>query len=227
MHHIRPYKIFTLIEAPPPERIVQAALPCRPAAGGVSLLEMFLIIAASQVVGAKRVFEFGTFLGSTTLNLALNIPEDGAVFTLDLDERHAREAKQDAADAPLTEIHLASRSSLDFVGSPVEQKIKTITGDSTTFDFSNWEGSVELAFIDGGHDSVTVKSDSKNALRMACKNKPSCVLWHDYGNPDYSGLTFYLDELSQQLQLAHIGDTMLCVWFNDPKNYIWPRLLST
>jgi len=192
----------------------------------VTLLETSLIIAASWIVEAKQVFEIGTFLGSTTLNLALNIPDDGTVFTLDLEEDYAGEAKQDVADAPLTKIHLASKSSLDFVGSPVDDKIKTLAGNSTTFDFSRWNGSVELVFIDGGHDFATVKSDSENALQIARKDRPSCVLWHDYRNRDYSGLTYYLDELSQQLLIVHVEDTTLCAWFNDPNNCIWPRLLG-
>ena len=175
MHHIRPYKLFTLIEAPPSERVVQTALPSRRGAGGVNLLEMFLINAASRVVQAKRVFEIGTFLGNTTLNLALNIPDDGAVYSLDLDEQHAGDAKQDLADVPLTEIHLTCKSSLDFAGSPVERKIKPVIGNSTTFDYSPWNGSIDLVFIDGGHDFATVKSDSENALEMACQDKPSCV----------------------------------------------------
>lgn len=37
------------------------------------------------MVNAKRVFEFGTFCGSNTYNVALNLPEDGEVFTLDLE----------------------------------------------------------------------------------------------------------------------------------------------
>jgi hypothetical protein len=68
MHEIRPYKLFTLIEAPPSERIAHVQIPPRRGAGGVSLLETFLIVAATQIVTARRIFEFGTFLGSTTLN---------------------------------------------------------------------------------------------------------------------------------------------------------------
>ena len=36
-----------------------------------------------------HVFEIGTFLGSNTLNMALNLPEDAKILTLDLDEQHA------------------------------------------------------------------------------------------------------------------------------------------
>ena len=226
MHNIRPYRFFQVLETPPSERIVCTTLPHRRGKGGLTLLEMAIVMAATQIVVPKQVFEIGTFLGNTTLNLALNIPPDGTVFTLDLDANLAGRINQDLADAPLTKMHLASKSSLDFSGSSVESKIKTLTGNSTTFDFTRWQDSVELVFIDGGHDFATVKSDTENAFRIARKDKPSCVLWHDYLNRDYSGLTYYLDELSRERQIVHIEDTMLCAWFNDSDNHIWPKLLS-
>ena len=124
---LRPYRIFTLFDPPPMERIAKVPIPSRRGAGGISLLETLLMITAAHIVEAKRVFEIGTFLGGTTLSLALNIPEDGEIFTLDLDESHAREVNQDPADAPLTSIHLDSRLSLDFSGSPVAKKISDVS----------------------------------------------------------------------------------------------------
>jgi predicted O-methyltransferase YrrM len=53
------------------------------------LLETFTLFTAARIVAARRVFEIGTFFGATTLNLALNIPDDGKIFTLDLDARAA------------------------------------------------------------------------------------------------------------------------------------------
>ncbi len=212
MHHIRPYKIFNLIDAQPPERVVNVTLPNRRGFGGTSLLETLLIIAASRAVDARRVFEFGTFLGSNTLNMALNTPVDGEILTLDLNEQHATEVAQHPADAPLTQLHLASQSSLDFIGSPVSGKIKTLTGNSTEFDFSAWEKSIDFVFIDGGHDVLTAKSDSENAFKMAARDRPSCIMWHDYRNWDYPALTCYLDELAQEREIFHVEDTMLCVW---------------
>jgi hypothetical protein len=226
MEHIRPYKLFTAYPKPAAERVVQTVLPSRRAAGGLTLLEVFTLIAASRVVEAKEVFEIGTFLGNTTLNLALNVPDDGTVFTLDLDAVSASKIEQDVADAPLTEIHLASKSSLDFAGTPVESKVRTLTGNSTTFDVSPWKEAIDLVFIDGGHDVATVEADSRKALEMARRDKASCVFWHDYRNRDYSGLTYYLDELSRELPIVHIEDTMLCGWFNDPQDEILPKLLS-
>jgi hypothetical protein len=35
------------------------------------------------------------------------------------------------------------------------------------------------------------------------------VVWHDYGNPQFPELTQYLEELSAQMPIYHIEDTML------------------
>ncbi len=223
MHHIRPNKIFTLVNTPPAQRVIQVQLPPCRGGGGVTLLETCLLIAANQIISGHRVFEFGTFLGSTTLNLALNIPEGGEVLTLDLDEGCIGEVKQHPADAPLTEARITSRS-LDFVGSSVAHRITTLEGNSITYDFSPWKDSIDLVFLDGGHDRTTVKSDTENAFEMVAKNKESCILWHDYRRPEYGDLSTYLDGLSQRMHLFHIDDTALCVWFNDPKNVISARL---
>lgn len=215
MHHIRPYKVFTLVQADRTDPIVRIPIPARRGTGSISLLETFLAIAASKVVGATRIFEFGTFMGGTTLNLALNTPEDARIFTLDLGASHAQAAEQHPADTPLTRTHLEAENALDFSENPVRSKITTLKGDSTKFDFGPWADSIDLVFIDGGHDVVTAKSDTESALRMARKDRPACILWHDYHNWEYAGLTQYLDDLSQEIGIFHIQDTMLCVWFND------------
>lgn len=185
-----------------------------------------MLIAASKIVGAQKLFEIGTFLGSTTLSLALNVPDDAQIFTLDLGTEHAEGASQHPSDAPLTRMHLGAQGAFDFSESPVRTKITTLTGDSKRFDFSPWSSSIDLVFVDGGHDLATVRSDTESALLMARKDKASCVLWHDYRNPDHSALTSYLDELSERLNIFHIEDTMLCAWFNDTDQTILPYLLA-
>jgi len=214
LRHIRPYRVFALVDKPPAERIAQFQIPPRRGAGGITMLETALLIAAAQAVSAKRIFEFGTFLGSTTLNLALNVPDNGRVFTLDLDETSARQLHQHPADAPLTTIHLASHT--DFEGSSVARRITQLRGNSVAFDFSSWAGSIDLVFVDGGHDLTTVEADTEAAFRLVAGDRPSCVLWHDYGNADYPDLTSYLEQLASTRRLFHIEDTMLCAWFNDP-----------
>jgi hypothetical protein len=171
-----------------------------------------------------RIFEFGTFLGSTTLNLALSIPHDGRVFTLDLDESSLASIQQDPADAPLSQTHIKTRS-LDFENSEVHHKVQTLIGNSVTFDCADWKDSIDLVFIDGGHDYLTVKADTENALSIVRKDKPSCILWHDYRNPDYPDLTAYLDTLSEHWPIFHVEETHLCLWFNDQANAFRDLLL--
>ena len=226
MHSIRPYKLFTLLDPSVSDRTGHVTIPARRAAGSLMLLETFALITAARIVAARRVFEIGTYRGATTLNLALNIPEDGKVFTLDLDARAASGLSQLPEDAPLTEEHLATSEKLDFHPTPVANKIKTLTANSIQFDFSPWKESIDLTFIDGGHDVKTASSDTQNALMMLSRTSASCVLWHDYHNPKYPELTSYLDELSGQIDLFHIEDTMLCLHFHDPSGEISAQLLS-
>lgn len=223
MRQIRPYKLFGILDVPPAKRIVRLQLPPRRGAGSTTLLETCLLIAASQAVSAKRIFEFGTFLGSNTLNLALSLPGNGEVFTLDLNEDCLAGIQQDPADAPLTQTHVAART-LDFVGSEVGHRVKTLYGNSVTFDFSPWKNSIDLVFIDGGHDYVTVKADTEHALEMVREDSPSCILWHDYRSAEYPDLTAYLDGLPD-IQLIHIEDTHLALWFNDAASDLSSLLL--
>lgn len=223
MNEIRPYQLFRLFDAPANARDVRVQAPCRRGYGSLTLLETMVLLASLKAVEAKRVFEFGTFLGGTTLNLALNVPEDGQVFTLDLED----DAKMDqhVEDLRITATRRAA-SNLDFKGSSVESKITELRGDSTKFDYRPWRNSIDLSFIDGGHDLTTVISDTANAFAMSKANAPSTILWHDYKNDAYPELSAYLDNLSQERTIFHVGDTMICVWFNDPDQKLLPQLLG-
>ncbi len=209
MHHIRPWRLFASLDALLNERMVTLPMPYRRGLGGITLLESFILIACARLVDAHRFFEFGTFLGRTTLNLAMNSPEDAEIYSLDLDHSAARSVEQHPADMEVTEIHLHAPK-FDFTGMPTEKKITLLTGNSRTFDFGPWTESIDLIFVDGGHDLATVTDDTATSLRLASKNRPSCILWHDYGNKDYEPLSQFLDDLSDKLDIFHIEDTMLC-----------------
>lgn len=38
----------------------------------------------------------------------------------------------------------------------------------------------------------------------------SCIAWHDYGNPNYPDNTNYLNNLSEELSIFHVEETMVC-----------------
>jgi hypothetical protein len=221
LFQIRPYQLFRLFDAPANGRDVHVQVPYRRGYGSLTLLETMALLASLKAVQAKTVFEFGTFVGGTTLNIALNIPADGRVFTLDLEDEAAID--QHVEDARITTTRRAAPA-LDFKDSAVEAKITELKGDSTKFDFSPWAGSIDFIFIDGGHDLETVRSDTMNAFSLAKKTGPSAVLWHDYHNKDYADLSEFLDDLSTDRPIFHIGDTMICAWFNDPSNQLVGRL---
>ena len=77
-------------------------------------------------------------------------------------------------------------------------------GDSTSYDFSTIEFS--MAFIDGGHDYKTVKSDSLNLLRHI--HKPGWIFWHDYDVTNDVGK--FLHEISSKINIRWIKNTRLC-----------------
>jgi hypothetical protein len=215
VRHIRPWQLFTTLRADIDERIMQIPVPLHRGVGTVTLLETAVLLCAARIVEAGRIFEFGTFLGSTTLYLALNVPEDGAVFTFDLDAESAVGLQQDAGDVPLTRLYFDQQRP-KFLQSRHGKKVTKLLGESKHFDFSPWYETMDLVFIDGGHDVATAAADTENALKLIRRNKPSAILWHDYRNANYAALTDYLESLGTKLVIYHIEDTMLCVHFSDP-----------
>ncbi len=60
------------------------------------LLQLF-----AEMVGARRVLEIGTLGGYSAINLARGMAEDGALISLEIDERHAEIARQNVERAGL------------------------------------------------------------------------------------------------------------------------------
>lgn len=212
MKHIRPYEIFTLLDAVPTERVASVKIPNR---RDLWLLETFILVTAMRLVNARRIFEFGTFFGSTTLNLALNSPANAEIFTFDLPQADALAATRNQPDFRVAGERLGHPQP-DFMGFKEAEKIKTLLGNSRNFDFSRFANSMDMVFIDGGHDYETVKSDTANALRMLKSDAPGCIFWHDYQNVECEENTRFLNELEKDLGLFHVQETMLCGWFNEP-----------
>jgi hypothetical protein len=52
--------------------------------------------------------------------------------------------------------------------------------NSQTFDFSPYEGRIDLVFVDGDHSYEGVRSDTRSAYRLL-RNDESVIVWHDYG----------------------------------------------
>jgi predicted O-methyltransferase YrrM len=96
-----------------------------------------------------------------------------------------------------------------FRESGYRDRITQLFGDSRSFDFTAWYGTVDLVLIDANHTYPFVKTDSENALRLV--RPGGLVLWDDYvWLPEYPGcigVAEYLHELSRSKQCFQIEGT--------------------
>lgn len=168
-------------------------------AGQVSHLELLGIIGLTKsfLKNGQNFLEIGTFDGNTTINVAKNIPELSKVITIDLPENTAAVAKFNYDDLLVKSENRSKKKHLNF------KNVEQIYHDSTTYDFSKL--SFNVAFIDGGHDYETVKSDTKNVLKYI--KKPGIIFWHDYDVECEIG--DLLHELVKEYPIKWIKETRL------------------
>ncbi len=181
--------------------------------GNVRISELAILSAfAASCREGSTLFEIGTFDGRTTLNLALNAPATCRICTLDL-------PPDQATKYPLAggERHMVEKSA---PGSRYEQyrsrlpaaisRIHQLLGDSATFDYSRYNGSCSLVFVDGSHAYDYALSDTRAAMTIG--EAGGIIVWHDYGI--WEGVTNALDELEQREHFGfrNIRGTSLVIW---------------
>jgi hypothetical protein len=175
--------------------------------GNVTLFELLCL---SRVVAERRpraLFEIGTFDGRTTLNLALNAPDDAHIYTLDLPPATATRFELSADDRKYVEKRA---SGTRFAGTPVASRVQQLFGDSGSFDFSPFRAN--FIFVDGSHTYEYVMSDSEQALQLL-GGESGTIVWHDYG--EWPGVTLALNALragdSRFAGLRRIAGTSLAM----------------
>jgi len=177
----------------------------------VTPLEQLACLALiTRATKPKAIFEIGTFRGRTALNFALNAPEDGKVYTLDL-PLVGRDEAIDASCQADGSIIRESATGCDYRGSDVEPKIEQLFGDSRTFDFSPYYGGMDLVYIDGAHDYEAVRRDSEQALRMLSPG--GYVLWDEFCNyGDYHDVTRAVLDVVPKGKVIQVENTQLAVY---------------
>ncbi len=121
----------------PPDEALTAALRESERAGlpsiNVSASEGRLLQMLVEISGARRVLEIGTLGGYSAIHFARALPEDGALISLELDERHAEVARRNVERAGLSErVQIRVGDARDALAGLVE----------------NGEGPFDLIFID-------------------------------------------------------------------------------
>lgn len=179
----------------------------------VSFREMVVLCSILRLERARRVFEIGTSLGVTAFNLALNLPEDGILFTLDLPVAEAGQASIETAhEASISDRYMifSERQSRRFLGSTVEVKVKQLWGDSATFDYRPYKGQCDIVFVDGAHTLPYVAGDTEVAFQLV--RPGGLVLWHDYNDGHFwPDVHRHLLQVARQHRICRIRGTMLAV----------------
>jgi predicted O-methyltransferase YrrM len=162
--------------------------------GNVTDRELVALCRLVRESGPRTIFEFGTFDGRTTLNLAANSPAGATVFTLDLP---AEESDRSAVPLHSHELRYAMKpeSGSRFKGSDLADRIDQLYGDSATIDLSKQAGAIDFVFIDASHVYEYVINDSLKALGML-RDGRGVIVWHDYSRWD--GVTRAVNDLRQR-----------------------------
>ena len=177
------------------------------ASGNVSLVDLLAIAHIVRRRTPKRLLEIGTFDGRTTLNLAANTSPDARIVTLDLPVVQ-RSSTAYAVDSTDFEFIDKPVSGSRFVGTDCAAKITQVFGDSASFDFSPYFGTMDLVFIDGAHSYDYVRKDTATAMKLLAPH--GAILWHDYGVRP--GVTKALNEfLVEDARIRNIEGTALAI----------------
>ena len=100
---------------------------------------------------AETIFEFGTFDGRTTLNIAANTSPAAKIYTIDLPREMANNVTHKLEKG---EKHFVEKdqSGSQYKGTEFKQKIIQLYGDSVNYDFSEYFGNMDFVFVDASHE---------------------------------------------------------------------------
>lgn len=172
--------------------------------------QRMLIAALAKGLGYGSFFEIGTNRGRTTWTVARNCPELRA-YTLDVPlEAEADDAALAMASDDRRFFRPDAATGEAFRDTPEAERITQLWGDSATFDFTPYAGSIDLVYIDGAHTYDYVVADSAKALELLTPG--GMIVWDDYGsNP---GVYQAVNELAPALDrpVHHVFGTRMAIY---------------
>jgi hypothetical protein len=164
-------------------------------------------------ISAFEMLCLGALIRGLKPNLALNLPADGKLFTLDLPpagEGDATVATEYEVTVSDRKMIFADRKNRRFLGTPMEARIHQLYGDSAKFDYGPYLGTCDVVFVDGSHAYEYVQSDTEKAFQLV---KPGgWVIWHDYNDGFFwPHVRRYLKTIANQKRIFRIKGTMFAV----------------
>ena len=191
---------------PENENLVVDLVDSRQNYGEILPEEVVAICKLARSVQPKRIFEFGTFRGGTTLRLAANT--EAEIFTFDLPPQGHPDFSDQRMDDPDLDVY-PETPGVRFLNTPYAQRIHQIYGDSQAFDFSTYFGTMDFVFVDACHHFEFALRDSMNAFKMI--RPGGTIVWHDYAEWA-PGVMRALKTVCQRYPLFHISGTSLVVY---------------
>jgi predicted O-methyltransferase YrrM len=172
------------------------------------LRELVILGLICRYLRARRVFEVGTFTGSTTLLFAMNTPGDAEIHTLDLEPNH-RTTHVHGLGTGLPAFRLGAK----FTGTHYADKIIQHFGDSQAFDPGDLGGQFDLVLIDADHTYEFVKHDTRMAFSLV--RPEGAVVWDDYrwtpNHRECAGVTRVVHETATARPCFALAGTRLAI----------------
>jgi tRNA A58 N-methylase Trm61 len=141
----------------------------------VSPMECAALAALAHLVNAKAIFEFGTYKGVSTTQLALNVSDGGMVYTLDLPEDHPSYSLP--IPKPEEKAIAAEGGKGILIPRDLLEKVTFLSADSAKFDETPYLEAMDMVFVDGAHSYEYVKNDSDKGWKML--RSGGVIAWHD------------------------------------------------
>jgi hypothetical protein len=192
--------------------------------GATPLRDLLAILVLAKKQNPQAVLEFGTYFGSTTANLALNLPE-ARIHTIDLPEDDS-EASALVEGKPVDDLHLIQGRKLgrSFRGTQLEEKIVQHQGDTATYDYSVIRDAVTLFLVDGSHTYEYARSDTMRCFAMA--KGESTFMWHDCDKYHPGVLQWLVEMIAVGLPVVRVQSTSLACMKIDAGDRRIQKMLS-
>lgn len=193
--------------------------------GATPFRDLIAILSLAKNQKPKAALEFGTYFGSTTANLALNLP-DATIHTIDLPE-DASEAAALVDGRPVDDFHLIQGRKLgkSFRGTALEQRIVQHQGDTATYDYGVIRDPVTVFLVDGSHTYDYARSDTMRCFALA--QGESTFLWHDCDRYCLGVTTWLVELIRAGLPVVRVEDTSLACMKIDAQDPRVQRVLHS
>jgi hypothetical protein len=153
----------------------------------------------------ERVIEFGTAEGRTAVNLALHLPEEGKIITLDLQP-------------------IPGQTDVGFFywDHPAKSKITQVFCSVAEWDSRAFQASADVVFADACDLMPGLAAELFQAITVV---KPGGVIFrHDYGST--VGATFFWNWVSERLPVFHVtGTTLVCLRLDSEEVFLKAKAL--